>query len=472
MTRISVIDQLFSTLKEIIISNYKVILVFSIIIRGVTSFLYGTQDVEWWKAWYKSIDEKGITNIYGEDDITNIFLLKNGLTIKEVREKTQNHIKFIPQDYERNDYVVTQPPVYLYHLYISGAVYKYIDPLLSNNRVYNSILNLIPIIYTLLTSLVLYRFLLTTKHSAIAAHTSLLFLINPLILLNSPIQGFWDPILGFYVILSLIALYRSNLNLSVLWFVVAVLVKPTAIIILPVFVFSIIRDFKFYKLLIALIFSICVLGILCFPYILNGRVLSMVIGIHSILESSNDISRQALNFWWPVQYLSNYYFSALNDFWDFAKGSNFVWYQDFPISKIKVIDLRIISTVLYLSFTLINLINFSKTVKSERLNILYFCFLQCYIYFMLRIGVQNNHYYIMVILYSIFAFMSRELLFNFLIIISLFLFQDFLFYGFGRDFSYMIPVINYFNLPLITIVIAIINFLFFLKLVTKPTKLV
>ncbi len=450
--------------------NYKIIVLFAILIRFISSFLYGTQDVEWWKAWYKSIDEKGITNVYGKNDSTNINLLRHGMSFNDVRSLTQNHIIFKPHKYERNDYVVTQPPVYLYHLYVAGNVYKWFRPSLNNDRYYNFVLNLWPIFYSLLTAFLIFKFLSNSNYSSIATPTSLIFLINPLIILNSPIQGFWDPILGFYVIASLIALYLYKINISLFLYLIAILVKPTAIIIFPVYIYTIFRDFSLIKILNAAILCIFSAFVIVSPFVLTNHLISMVLGVHSILESSNDISRQALNFWWPFQYIANYWFIPNLSFWDFLSGNKFIWYGDFPISKINLIDLKVVSTLFYLVFTGINILKFSKSSKKNRINIFYFCFLQCYIYYMLRIGVQNNHYYIMIIMYSIFALMSKELFSDFFVILILFLFQDFLFYGFGRDFSYMISVFNYFNLPLITIIVSVINFLFFLKLVFKPVK--
>ncbi len=462
---------MFTKQKSWLIKYLKYILILTIAFRFLFALSYGTQDVEWWKAWYSSIEEKGVLNIYGAPDKENIILLQKGLSFEEVRNKTQNVIKYEPFKYGRKNYVVTQPPVYIYHLFIAGKIYKIIDPNLSNNRLYNFFLNLIPIIYSILTCILIYYFLNSTQYKNHALVSALFFSINPLIILNSPIHGFWDPILGFYVLSSLILLYKRKITGSFILFTVAILVKPTAIIILPVYIFFILREHSYLHFFKSIFISLFVFFFLVSPFIFSNHFISMLLGVHSILDSSNDISRQSLNIWWPLQYYMNFYNSPSQGVINFIIGKNFIWVKDFPVEKFKFFNLKQLSTILLILATILNLYNASRYLKNNRFYIFYFAFMQIYIYFMLRVGVQNNHYYMMIVLCSIFCFFSKEMFSTFLLLILVFFTQDFIFYGFGRDFSIMLGVLSFFNLPFITVILSIFNFIIFLKILVKPIKI-
>ena len=460
----------FLELQHFLVENAKYILVLTISLRFLFAFSYGTQDVEWWKAWYFSIEEKGIFEIYGSEDKESIELFSKGFNFNQIRDKTQNVINFEPYKYGRKEYVVTQPPLYIYHLFISGKLYKIFDPSISNNRFYNFFLNLFPIFYSILTSFLIFYFLNGTEFKRIASVSSLFYLLNPLIFLNSPVQGFWDPILAFYVLFSVILLYNRYFIYSFVFLTISLLIKPTAIIILPIYLLFVIMESTFWQTLKAVFFAGVVAFILIIPFIFSNHFISMIIGIFSILDSSNDISRQSLNFWWPIQYYMNFYSSNTTGIYNFFSG-NFIWAKDFPVSEVIQLDLKLFSFVLFIIGTSFNLYNFSKFIKINRFYLFYFLSIQVYIYFMLRVGVQNNHYYMMIIFFSVICFFSKKMFNNFLLLILIFFAQDFIFYGFGRDFSIMIGLLSFFGLPVLTVLLSFLNFSFFLFILSRPIKI-
>jgi Gpi18-like mannosyltransferase len=461
----------YDSIKNLLTKYKKKFFILALIVKIGTSFFYGTQDVEWWKAWFSSIEKNGITNVYGKSDSVNLTLLNRGYNIEEITKKSQNVIFFEPKNYNRKEYVVTQPPIYLYHLLIAGKLYKILNPNLSNNRLYNFFLNLFPLFYNFLITLSIYLILKRSKYYEIASITALFFFINPLIILNSPIQGFWDPILGFFILISFYFLYEKKLTLSLLFYMVAILTKPTGIIVSPLFIYIIITEYRLIYLLKSIFITFIIASIILSPFIFSDHFISMLLGVKSILNSSQDISRQSLNFWWPFQYYFNYSHSNLSNLNDLFFGQNFEWYNDFPTTRIKLINLKLISFILFTIATIINILNTRKHLKKDRFYIYYFAFIQCYVYFMLRIGVQNNHYFIMIIFYSLIIFFSKEAYYKFFILLLLFFIQDFIFYGFGRDFSHMISVLTILHLPIFTVFLSIFNILFFLKFLIKPVKL-
>ncbi len=77
----------------------------------------------------------------------------------------------------------------------------------------------------------------------------------------------------------------------------------------------------------------------------------------------------------------------------------------------------------------------------------------------------------MLLFCSVICFFSKEMFRTFLILILIFFTQDFIFYGLGRDFSLMLGALNFLNLPFITVILSLLNFLFFLKILLKPIKI-
>jgi Gpi18-like mannosyltransferase len=460
---------LFLGLKNWLIKNSKIIIIVAIGLRLSFAFLYGTQDVEWWKAWYSSMEEKGLLNVYGATDDENIKLIAQGLSFEEIRKKTQNIIVYNPYKYTRTNYPVTQPPVYLYHVFIAGKLYRIFDRKLQNNRYYNFFLNLVPILYCLLTCVLIYWFLNSTRYKDQALISAVFYLFNPLIILNSPIQGYWDPVLGFFVIFSLILLYKKRLTSSLILFSISALVKPTAIVVSPVYIYYVIREHATIQIFKSLTVAFIVVFILASPFIFSSRFIGVALGVHSILTYSSDISRQSLNIWWPLQYYLNFWESNSCGIFDFLVGNNFYWNRDFPVERAGE-NLRLISGFSWLLATTINLFNAHKFYKIDRFYVFYFSFVQVYIYFMLRIGVQCNHYYIMMICYSLFCFFSREIFVKFVFLLLIFFAQDFIFYGFGRDFQKGVGGLNFLKLPFITVVISITNFFLFVKILIRPIK--
>jgi hypothetical protein len=259
--------------------------------------------------------------------------------------------------------------------------------------------------------------------------------------------------------------------MSFILFTIAILVKPTAIIIIPIYLFFILKEHNYLQILKSIFISLLVFLFLVSPFIFSNHFISMLLGVNSIMNSSNDISRQALNIWWPLQYYLNFHNSNSQGVLNFIIGKNFIWYKDFPIQKISNFNLKLLSFILFITATFINLYNASKYFKYNRFYIFYFVFIQIYIYFMLRIGTQNNHYYIMMVFCSVFCFFSKEMFKTFLILILIFFTQDFIFYGLGRDFSIMLGALTLIKFPFLTIIISFINFLFFSKILLKPIKI-
>lgn len=440
------------------------------IIRMAVSVLYGTQDVEWWKAWIVYCLNNGVTSIYGGSDKELITLKKEcGITYFEAYKGIQSKIHYRGYNYAREEYPYHQPPLYIYGLYLVGKLYQLIDKDLTNNRRFNFFVNIIPNVCSLGIAVLIFNFFTNNFSFELALIASLVFWLNPLVLLNTPIQGYWDVCMAFPALASLISLYNDNLIPAYILITISVLVKPQGVLIVPV-IFSIgLIQFPLATNMVSIGYSLA-LGILIFlPFILSGRFITAVIGIASIGFSSQDLSRQAYNIWWIFQYGAN----AVREIKarsardrDILLGGNTSWFLDCPTQRIEF-PVQKISRYLLVAFTIVN-VWYVSTVYAQDRNILFVsAFLQVYGYFVLRVGVQGNHYFGMIPILSIIPILNATYILVFVSIVFVFFLQDFIHYGFGRDYNHGVQFLSRHRLGWITVVISMINTFIFLLLCLK-----
>jgi len=423
--------------------------------------------MEWWKAWSTDIVSNGLIKVYGATDSEIISEFKNRKISTEIKT-TQRVIHYVPEKYWRIEYKVTQPPIYVYTLYLAGSVYKLISPSMSNGRLFNFFLNLVPTIFSLLTFFAIYLFVKTISTRDMAIITAGIYWICPLVLLNSPIQGYFDPLIAFFVTTSAIFLYKKQLMWSYVFLVMGVLSKPTAIIVFPVIFWLGLKEHSFIKNIKTWAISILLVLAIMSPFLFNGRILSVFQGVMSISESSQDLSRQSLNIWWMVQYgmhiFQNLEKSGVSWVSAILGGPQSNWDGDVPTSLLNNLvgyNTQFIGLLLLIAFTIINLFYISVKSSSNRNSIFIAIGLQAYAYFILRVGVQINHYFIIIPIFAIISMYSSSYFKYFFLISLIFFFQDIIFYGFGRDFNYGRKLLTLLYSGWITNLLALANIALF-----------
>jgi hypothetical protein len=199
------------------------------------------------------------------------------------------------------------------------------------------------------------------------------------------------------------------------------------------------------------------------PFLLAGRALSVLQGVLSITDSSQDLSRQALNLWWPVQYAWNAVTAVREGVtgWGSAVwGGRYAWYADVPAARLDAMlgfSVGAVGLSLLALFTAFNLYQVARRCREDRFVVLEAAVLQVYAYFILRVGVQGNHYYLLVPLLALACLRSGATLRLYGAVSLLFLLQDLIFYGLGRDFNFGKQVLSWLRLGWSTNLLALAN---------------
>jgi hypothetical protein len=430
---------------------------------------WGTQDVEWWKAWSTRVVHFGMRNVYGsESDAKIIARFTEGESYRKIRRATQTKIRYYQTvDYDQTEYELVQPPLYIYSLSASAWVYSLFSPSLENNRWYNFALNFPPIIYSALLSLFIGRAAGRFLSPNLAVPAALLYWLNPLVILNSPVQGYQDPLCVLFGTAAIIALYDRRLTLSVVLFTLSTLTKPQGVLVLPVLVLVGLVEHGVRANLRAWLAGIGTGVLVALPFILMNRFWSVIIGVSTIVQASTDLSRQALNLWWPVQYVENGrdLLAGGYDIWTVLLGRNHRLLHDRSIERFLLerhVDAGSAGFLLLGTFTAVNLWSLRKRVRTDRLAMISAAAIQIYGYFMLRAGAQINHYFPLVPLLTVVALRSRADFRHYVVLCTLFLAQDLIFYGLGRDLTGLRKVLTSTPFGFVTVLLALAA-LFYLR---------
>lgn len=130
------------------------------------------------------------------------------------------------------------PPGYMYILYALAFV-KNIFAVDSSSVVYNILLKFPAITADILCAILIYAFAHKKTSESKSIALSLVFAINPMVILNSSWWGQVDSVFTFFILAALICLYENKCEFSAVLYAFALLVKPQALIIFPVYLFYI-----------------------------------------------------------------------------------------------------------------------------------------------------------------------------------------------------------------------------------------
>ena len=129
------------------------------------------------------------------------------------------------------------PPGYLYVLYTVSALRRLFG-IGFDSAAYIILLKLPAIICDILCGAVIFKFAVRSKKKY-GFFAAAFFIFNPMVWFNSCIWGQVDSVFTLFILLALISLYEGRDIPSALWYAAALIVKPQAVIVFPVYIYYI-----------------------------------------------------------------------------------------------------------------------------------------------------------------------------------------------------------------------------------------
>lgn len=451
-------------LSKIVQRHATVLAVLGLCIRLITAPLYGTADMEWWKAFGTYAYQHGITTLYGASDSEIIAYIQSGDSLETITKKTQTILPYIGYQTSYTSHYNPQPPIYNYSIYITTWLYSVYDPSLSNNRAFNFFLNLEPILSASFLAVIIGYFVGRQKGRSWGIATGLLYWLHPLVLLNAPVQGYRDQLMSLFTVLSLISLYQRRTYSSFVFLGLSMMSKPQGVLIAPVVLFVAFTENSFFHNIRYWFTSISTILITILPFLFSHHGLSVLLGIRTITRTIIYVSGTP-NIWLPVQFAIEVY-RRIGTGMDAISG---IFGYEFRhvliegVSRKVGFDIQWIGYFMILIFTIGNLYILQRSLKNgSRMYIFVAAAMQIYAYVMLRVGVQINHYFTMIPLFTIIVGFWPRWWKSYTILCGIYLLYDLCFYGFGRDAAgWYLYLEKYYLLWLINILSVINGWIFF-----------
>lgn len=386
----------------------------------------GTMDMDWWKSWIVYAYDHSLISLYGSSDTQILSDVRRGVGFDEIQRR---HAREVPYRVSRGNRTVrqrlwvAQPPLYVYALMVAGGVYRVASGGLDDSRWFNFSINLLNLVSAAAIALMIERFLRRTSRPDLAMPTALAFWLNPLVLLNAPVQGYLDQLCAVWLVASLLMLYERRLFWAYALFTVSLLMKPTGLMIAPVLLAVAIHEHGLVRNLKAWGLSLAIVLAAWAPFAIGGHALSVPLGLARLGMQLDVVSRKAINLWYIFQY---FVLDDIGEPWwsQVSRGFFGSWTGVRPDR---------LGTLAFGVFTSLNLAFALKALRNDRLVLLSAAGLQMLGSYAFRTGQHVNHYFLAIPLLAVVALTSRPRLVAFGFVCCLFFIADVVFYGFGRD---------------------------------------
>lgn len=201
-----------------------------------------------------------------------------------------------PSGFYSQTYFSDYFPGYLYILWIAGSIFNFLSMPISGIY-FEFFLKSITTLFDIGSAFYIYKIVINYNKSW-AYLAPILYLLNPAIIFNTSIWGQIDGIFTFFIVLSSYFLIeKKEIFKSSLAATLGVLVKPHALVIVPVLLINSFNNFSSLKFIKSLIVSLFTLILLSVPFFPNNPIL----GIFELGIKSQDVykftSLFAFNFW-------------------------------------------------------------------------------------------------------------------------------------------------------------------------------
>lgn len=212
-----------------------IMLIFGAVLRfAIGVGYYNPQDTLWYKAWAMEL-QGGLFDIYLKADQISL------------------------------DY----PPIYLFFLKITGAIYK-----ITGEEVHNYtemfIMKLWPILGDILCSVAIFK-VLKPKSPKAAIAASALWIFNPSVIFNCAFWGQTDSIMCLLLLVSFVTLENKKPVLASVLFAIAGMTKYQCLFFTPLFLAELFVKFKFSKAWLGICGAAATVAAVFLPFMIGSK---------------------------------------------------------------------------------------------------------------------------------------------------------------------------------------------------------
>lgn len=235
-----------------------IIIIFGVLIRLIAVTFPGFKfDMDAWFAWALRLNQVGFSNFYSEEIWTNY------------------------------------TPGFLYILAILGFIKNIFS---IPDTIFYYLLKIPSLLSEIIIGIFVYK-IISKQSVQWAKIAALSIFLNPAFIFNSSVWGQIDGILSLCLLLSVYFLNRLNLIASSLFLGLALLIKPQAILIFPVFAIFLVKNLSINNILKLILPCLLTIFLLSLPFFPSQPVLGFPFLILEMLNDYPYISLYAYNFW-------------------------------------------------------------------------------------------------------------------------------------------------------------------------------
>lgn len=403
-----------------------VLFLIGLLVRVVGLFGLGDADMEHFKAWAMITRSHGLPAMYSVSDAELLAdSQRRQVSIVDSFNTLRTRVRFAPlAGYWRSEYMVMYPPGSVYLLHLSGMAYSLISPDMENGRLFNVFISLPMLLASLVNSWVIYVFL-KRENPTLAVATTLVYWLNPIVLLDSTIQGYNNPIIVLLFLLALMCLYRRYYLLAVCVAVLSVWVKPQGTLLVLLTGVVCLKETKPRMWLLYLLAGIGTSLVVLWPFVIPGYAASALLGATATVRSLGEwsvevLSARAWNVWWPIQLVVRYLWGA-----DPTKLAEFK-------SRFGV-DARLLGSVIMLLVSGLSLAKMFMELPVRRIYVFLCAVMLAYAYTMVQVNVQYNQFFMLIPILLLVSLANRRLFAMTVVVSTPWALQLLAYGGLGRD---------------------------------------
>ncbi len=242
------------------------VLLFAFIIRMYLSKFEGHQyDISTFKIWSRGVYYTGFSHFY----------------------------QVIGSDY---------PPFYIYVLWVVGTFYKLFLSFSFDihSPVFTTLIKMPAMISDIMTAFLIFNIVKKYKNFRFAFFSMIFYAFNPAIIYDSAIWGQMDSVYVMFLMLALMLFISERPVLSGASMTIAILTKPQSLVLLPLFVFILIRKYPLLKIAKTITTSLATFIVLALPFYLETSIFEIFNQYFSAYNQYPYNSMNALNIWFFV----------------------------------------------------------------------------------------------------------------------------------------------------------------------------